>query len=973
MLTTTCTSPGLIARNLLVYLAFLFYLSGCGESASSSGGSGVINDDGGDKNNVIAGVVIDIGDEWLYQKGTSLPPSDWVSVGFDDSNWLAGNSGIGYGDGDDATILSDMSGNYATVYTRKVITYDGSINISSLSLEIDYDDGFVAYINGQEVARANMPAGQPSFDTLASAPRESGSPDLINLDGFIGLIGTGDNVLAIEVHNAELTSSDLSFRPRLLVNMEESPPPTVSLSANLTSVALNGSTTLSWNSTDATGCTASGNWLGTKDTSGSETINSLTTNSQFTLTCSGAGGSANDSVSVTVAAPNSAPIASNVGITDTNGGNVVVGDVLSGSYTYTDFDGDAEGTSTFRWLRGGSAITGATASSYTVVAADAGQTITFEVTPVAVTGAFPGSAATSGGVTVSNSAPIASNVGITDTNGGSVVVGDVLSGSYTYTDINGDAEGTSTFRWLRGGSAITGATASSYTVVAADTGQTITFEVTPVAVTGASPGSAATSGGVTVSNGTSNSAPIASNVGITDTNGGSVVVGDVLSGSYTYTDFDGDAEGTSTFRWLRGGSAITGATASSYTVVAADAGQTITFEVTPVAVTGASPGSAATSGGVTASAYRTVVIIGDTQSHVRGGSPRYADFQAQIQWIIDNKYTENIDFVMSVGDLIDAGTTLPVQIGGMSGPGECDGENSGPYESFAFCDAESHPTGNELSCEALGTATTACYWYDDNFNPPDCLPCSFTPTAAAEWTRFDTQFDRLLPGGDTAAGIPFLLTKGNHDNPGNDFAIDSDREPEGWNQRYNAAFWDSLNGTYTDRAYEHVGQNLDVEGDSHSWIVQIGTQPVLVVSIPYISGSGVPPAAQTWAINQMTAPVDADKPAIVLVHHAGSVRNAISNVSEVVAPNLFLVSGGHFGQGKSIRTNGGETVLETVTDWTLASRDDTNGVSQNDYITLIRFYDDGTMEAFDYSVSGNARDSASANTIVRQAFDILPQ
>ena len=45
--------------------------------------------------------------------------------------------------------------------------------------------------------------------------------------------------------------------------------------------------------------------------------------------------------------------------------------------------------------------------------------------------------------------------------------------------------------------------------------------------------------------------------------------------------------------------------------------------------------------------YRTVVIIGDTQSHVRGGSPRYADFQAQIQWIIDNKYTENIDFVMA--------------------------------------------------------------------------------------------------------------------------------------------------------------------------------------------------------------------------------------------------------------------------------------------------------------------------------------
>lgn len=166
-------NPGSIAKKLLICIAFLFYLSGCAEGGSDNSEARINADN--NSNNVVEGIVIEIGDEWQYRKGTSSPPSDWISAGFDDAAWLVGNTGIGYGDGDDATVLSDMQGNYATVYTRKVINYDGSININSLSLEIDYDDGFVAYINGQEVARTNMPSGQPSFDTLANGNRDSGA------------------------------------------------------------------------------------------------------------------------------------------------------------------------------------------------------------------------------------------------------------------------------------------------------------------------------------------------------------------------------------------------------------------------------------------------------------------------------------------------------------------------------------------------------------------------------------------------------------------------------------------------------------------------------------------------------------------------------------------------------------------------------------------------------------------------------
>jgi hypothetical protein len=302
----------------------------------------------------------------------------------------------------------------------------------------------------------------------------------------------------------------------------------------------------------------------------------------------------NPVISNAVFITNSAPTASNVSITDTNGGNVVAGDSLSGSYTYADVDNDVEGTSTFRWLRNGSAITNATLSSYTLVSADAGQTLSFEVTPIASTGTTSGSPVTASGVSVTNSAPTASNVSITDTNGGNIVAGDTLTGNYTYADTDNDLEGTSTFRWLRNGSAITNATSSSYTLVSDDADQTLTFEVTPTASTGMASGIPVTSDGISVTN----SAPTASNVTIVDTNGGSIVAGDSLSGSYSYSDIDNDGEGASRFRWLRNGVSIPGASASSYTLVADDSGKSIIFEVTPVASTGTGTGNTITSNSV---------------------------------------------------------------------------------------------------------------------------------------------------------------------------------------------------------------------------------------------------------------------------------------------------------------------------------------------------------------------------------------
>jgi len=111
--------------------------------------------------------------------------------------------------------------------------------------------------------------------------------------------------------------------------------------------------------------------------------------------------------------PNTAPTASNVSIADDNGGDAVSGDSLSGSYTYADAQNDAEGSSGFRWLRDGAAVSGATALTYTLAVADIGTEITFEVTPIAAAGTTTGSAVISGGITVVNQLPLASALSVT--------------------------------------------------------------------------------------------------------------------------------------------------------------------------------------------------------------------------------------------------------------------------------------------------------------------------------------------------------------------------------------------------------------------------------------------------------------------------------------------------------------------------------------------------------------------------------
>ncbi len=156
---------------------------------------------------------IEAGDTWRYFKGTAAPPASWNTVGFNDGSWLQGPTGIGYGDGDDATELTDMRDSYLSVFMRRTFMVAEPQLVVSLGLDLTYDDGFAAYLNGVEVWRENLTSGA-AYDTAANDAIEP-TPALKDLGGFLALLQSGVNVLAIEVHNAGLTSSDLSMIPAL--------------------------------------------------------------------------------------------------------------------------------------------------------------------------------------------------------------------------------------------------------------------------------------------------------------------------------------------------------------------------------------------------------------------------------------------------------------------------------------------------------------------------------------------------------------------------------------------------------------------------------------------------------------------------------------------------------------------------------------------------------------------------------------
>jgi len=153
-------------------------------------------------------------DTWEYFIGASAPDPDWNNMAFP-GGWTTGMGGFGFGDGDDNTTIPTSA---RSVYYRKTFDVIDKTKLIATVLSMDYDDGFVAYINGVEIARMNI-SGTPTYNSFASSSHEAvmytgGTPEMFELDPvFIAtLLIDGENVLAIEVHNQSAASSDITGR-----------------------------------------------------------------------------------------------------------------------------------------------------------------------------------------------------------------------------------------------------------------------------------------------------------------------------------------------------------------------------------------------------------------------------------------------------------------------------------------------------------------------------------------------------------------------------------------------------------------------------------------------------------------------------------------------------------------------------------------------------------------------------------------
>ncbi|HZN57367.1 MAG TPA: malectin domain-containing carbohydrate-binding protein, partial [Planctomycetota bacterium] len=156
--------------------------------------------------------------EWRYFRGREDPCEglEWTTLDFDDRAWESGITGLGYGDNDDATLLADMARSYTTLYVRRRFEVESPDDVHALRLVVLSDDGFVAYLNGVEIARARAGSPGTQMTHTSVADREAQEPITpTEAEVDVHLLRPGRNVLAILGLNRSLRSSDFSLHPAL--------------------------------------------------------------------------------------------------------------------------------------------------------------------------------------------------------------------------------------------------------------------------------------------------------------------------------------------------------------------------------------------------------------------------------------------------------------------------------------------------------------------------------------------------------------------------------------------------------------------------------------------------------------------------------------------------------------------------------------------------------------------------------------
>jgi len=165
--------------------------------------------------------LVEATDIFAYTIGSDSVASNWYLTDYDDSEWPKGKGGFGYGSSYAATTVPDGT---ISVFVRKTFNITGLASVKELLLDLDYDDGFVVYINGKEVARENLgsvgditPYNELTPNYLNPLLQNGSTMAHFDLSRHLDCLVAGDNVLAIQIHNISNTSSDLLLYPFLTV------------------------------------------------------------------------------------------------------------------------------------------------------------------------------------------------------------------------------------------------------------------------------------------------------------------------------------------------------------------------------------------------------------------------------------------------------------------------------------------------------------------------------------------------------------------------------------------------------------------------------------------------------------------------------------------------------------------------------------------------------------------------------------
>ncbi len=170
------------------------------------------------------------GATWHYFKGTQEPTPEnipaWRVLDFDDSSWPTGPMPVFYGEPLSGTEVADMRGNYTSIYFRYTFDVANPADVQTLTLRVLSDDGFVAWINDQEITAFNASGDEPDYNATAFTTFTEPLPyDDYPIDNPSAAFLPGRNVLCIHGFNASLSgSSDFVMDPSLSFTRDESAP-----------------------------------------------------------------------------------------------------------------------------------------------------------------------------------------------------------------------------------------------------------------------------------------------------------------------------------------------------------------------------------------------------------------------------------------------------------------------------------------------------------------------------------------------------------------------------------------------------------------------------------------------------------------------------------------------------------------------------------------------------------------------------